>query len=42
MSMVTSYFANVKKLPPDLVPVSITRGSPRGFNGRRELQLAPS
>jgi hypothetical protein len=40
--MFTSYFANVKKLPPDLVPVSIARGSPRGFTGRKELQLAPA
>jgi hypothetical protein len=40
--MFTSYFANVKKLPPDLVPVSIARGSPRGFSGRKELRLAPS
>jgi hypothetical protein len=38
----TSYFANVKKLPPDLVPVSIARGSPRGFTGKKELRLAPS
>ena len=40
--MFTSYFANVKKLPPDLVPVSIARGSPRWFTGKKELRLAPS
>ncbi len=40
--MFTSYFANVKKLPPDLVPVSIARGSPRGFAGKKELRLAPT
>ena len=40
--MFTSYFANVKKLPPELVPVSIARGSPRWFTGRKELRLAPS
>ncbi len=40
--MFTSYFANVKKLPADLVPVSIARGSPRGFTGKKELRLAPS
>ena len=40
--MFTSYFANVKKLPPDLVPVSIARGSPRGFTGKKELRLAPT
>jgi hypothetical protein len=40
--MFTSYFANAKKLPPDLVPVSIARGSPRGFAGRKELRLAPT
>jgi hypothetical protein len=38
----TSYFANVKKLPPDLVPVCIARGSPRGYTGRKELRLAPT
>ena len=40
--MFTSYFANVKKLPPDLVPVSIARGSPRWFTGQQELRLAPT
>jgi hypothetical protein len=40
--MFTSYFANVKKLPADLVPVSIARGSPRWFTGRKELRLAPT
>jgi hypothetical protein len=40
--MFTSYFANVKKLPADLVPVSIARGSPRGFTGKKELRLAPT
>ncbi len=40
--MFTSYFANVKKLPTDLVPVSIARGSPRGFTGKKELRLAPT
>jgi len=42
LSVFTSYFANVKKLPPDLVPVSIARGSPRWFTGKKELRLAPS
>jgi hypothetical protein len=40
--MLTSYYANVKKLPADLVPVSIACGSPRGFTGKKELRLAPS
>ncbi|MGH7223104.1 MAG: DUF488 family protein, partial [Gemmataceae bacterium] len=40
--MFTSYFANVKKPPPELVPVSIARGSPRWFTGKKELRLAPS
>jgi hypothetical protein len=40
--MFTSYFANAKKLPPDLVPVSIARGSPRWFTGTKELRMAPS
>ena len=41
-SLYTSYFANVRKLPPDLVPVSIARSSPGWFAGRRELRLAPT
>ncbi len=40
--MFTSYFANVKKLSPELVPVSIARGSPRWFTGKQELRLAPT
>jgi hypothetical protein len=40
--MFTSYFANVKKLSPEFVPVSIARGSPRGFTGLKELRLAPT
>jgi hypothetical protein len=40
--MFTSYFAIVKKLPLDLVPVSIARGSPRWFTGKKELRLAPT
>ena len=35
-------FANLKNLPAGLVPVSIARGSPRGFTGRKELRLAPT
>jgi hypothetical protein len=31
-----------KKLPPDFVLVSIARGSPRGFTGRKELGLVPT
>jgi hypothetical protein len=38
----TSFFANVKNLPPDLVPVSIARGAPRGWKGRNELRLSPT
>jgi hypothetical protein len=40
--MFTSYFANIKNLPADLVPVSIDRGPPRWFTGRKELRLAPT
>ena len=40
--MFTSCFATVKKLLPELVPVSIARGSPRGFTGKKELRLAPT
>ena len=40
--MFTSYFANAKTLSPELVPVSIARGSPRWFTGKKELRLAPT
>lgn len=41
--MYTSYFANVKKLPADLEPVSIARGTPPWAGKiRRELRLAPT
>jgi hypothetical protein len=38
----TSFFANVKKIPAGLEPVSIARGSPRFWKGRVELDLAPT
>jgi hypothetical protein len=40
--MFTSCFSTVKNLPTDLIPVSIARGAPRGFAGRKELRLAPT
>lgn len=39
--MKTSYFANVKNLPADAVPVCIARFN-RFFKGRRYLDLAPT
>jgi hypothetical protein len=42
--MFTSYFGNLKNIPPVLEPVCIARGKPRfvKFNGRVELALAPT
>ena len=37
----TSYFANIKKLPKDCVPVSISRFPPAGFKGICYKKLAP-
>ena len=40
--MFTSYYANLKKLPKDLVPVSISVGKPRWWKGRHEPRLCPT
>ena len=37
----TSYFANIKKLPKDCVPISISRFPPVGFKGICYKKLAP-
>jgi hypothetical protein len=42
MRILTSSFANVKKLPAGLVPVSIACGAPRWFRGHKEPRLAPT
>lgn len=38
----TSYFANVRRLPPEIVPVSIALYSPRWFSGLCYRKLAPT
>lgn len=40
--MFTSNFSNVKKLPPELNPISIARGNPTWFNGQCYMALAPT
>lgn len=40
--MFTSYFANLKKLPTNLEPVSIAVGNPVWYRGRRCIELAPT
>lgn len=37
----TSYFANLKKLPPNVVPVSICGKAPDWYNGFQYKKLAP-
>lgn len=38
----TSYFANIKNLPPDVVPIAICGKSPEGYKGLEYKKLAPS
>ena len=38
----TSYFANIKNLPPDVVPVAICGKSPEGYKGLQYKKLAPT
>lgn len=38
----TSYFANIKKLPKDVVPISICGKAPEGYTGLQYKKLAPS
>ncbi len=38
----TSYFGNIKNLPEDSNLISIARGTPGWFKGKRYLPLAPS
>ena len=37
----TSYFANIKNLPPNIVPVAICGKSPKGWKGLEYKKLAP-
>ena len=38
----TSYFANIKKLPPDVVSIAICGKSPEGYFGLQYRKLAPT
>lgn len=42
MQIFTSYFANLKKLPPDAVPISIALKTPAWFSGMQYTPLAPT
>jgi uncharacterized protein YeaO (DUF488 family) len=37
----TSYFANLKKLPPDCIPISICGKAPSWYTGLQYKKLAP-
>jgi hypothetical protein len=41
MKIYTTYFANLKKLPKEIVPVSICGKCPEGFKGAQYKKLAP-
>ena len=41
MKIYTTYFANLKKLPKDIVPIAICGKSPTGFKGAQYKKLAP-
>lgn len=41
MKIYTTYFANLKKLPKDIVPIAICGKSPVGFKGAQYKKLAP-
>lgn len=42
MKIYTSYFANLKNIPDDIIPISICRRSPKGYSGLEYKILAPS
>ena len=42
MKIYTSYFANFKNIPDNIVPISICRRSPKGYDGIEYKLLAPS
>lgn len=37
----TSYFANLKKMPKDIIPIAICGKSPKGWKGLEYKKLAP-
>lgn len=39
--MYTSYFANIKKLPDNVVPIAISRKIPKKYTGLQYKKLAP-
>ena len=41
MKIYTSYFGFLKKVPPEILPVSIARFSPKWFSGKEMKPLAP-
>lgn len=42
MKIYTSYFANLKNIPDSIVPISVCRRPPKGYNGLEYKVLAPS
>lgn len=42
MKIYTSYFANLKKIPSGIIPVSIALFKPKWYNGFEFKKLAPS
>ncbi len=42
MKIYTSYFANLRKIPDNIIPISICRKSPKWYNGLEYKGLAPS
>jgi uncharacterized protein (DUF488 family) len=42
MKIYTSYFANIKNIPNTITPISISRTTPRWFNGYTFKELAPT
>lgn len=41
MKIFTSYFANLKNIPPDIIPISICGKAPENYNGIQYKVLAP-
>lgn len=42
MKIYTSYFANLKNIPSNIVPISIAKWAPKGINIQQYFKLAPS
>lgn len=39
MKIYTSYFANLKNIPANIVPISISRKPPKGYGGMEYKQI---